>query len=247
MFLQIQPRLLQHLIRENWIHVVLIYQNQSTPRRRGRMETKHQFKIRDASPDRQPKVQSSQVRETLQRIMSGPTTTADLRSSFRQIPYTSNIRLLEDKIQDWGMYLFTISYGSYAVDQRSGDGWFSGWFKIFVICKRNSNARFLKYSMWRLLQHWTESSTILTSKEGSVWRNKKPKKRTVSFAEDRLLTWSKSTSGSLESMIPSRIMPIYLQLFFKMTIFRSSIQSGTVFYCQWRKSHLMTSWKDCTN
>ena len=31
---------------------------------------------------------------------------------------------------------------SYAVDQRSGDGWVSGWFKIFVICKRSSNARF---------------------------------------------------------------------------------------------------------
>ena len=29
---------------------------------------------------------------------------------------------------------------------------------------------------------------ILTSKEGSVWRNKKPKKVTVSFAEDRSLT-----------------------------------------------------------
>ena len=51
-----------------------------------------------------------------------PTTTADLRSSFRQIPHTSNVCLLEDKIQDRGMYLFTISYGSNAVDQRSGDG-----------------------------------------------------------------------------------------------------------------------------
>ena len=40
---------------------------------------------------------------------------------------------LEDKIQDRGMYLFTISYGGYALDQRSGDGWFSGWIsKIFV-------------------------------------------------------------------------------------------------------------------
>ena len=29
---------------------------------------------------------------------------------------------MEDKIQDRGMYLFTISYGSYALDQRSGDG-----------------------------------------------------------------------------------------------------------------------------
>ena len=40
------------------------------------------------------------------------------------------------------MYLFTISYGSYAVDQGSGDGWISGWSQIFVFCKRNSNARF---------------------------------------------------------------------------------------------------------
>ena len=31
-------------------------------------------------------------------------------------------------------------------------------------------------------------SIILTSKEDSVWRNKRPKSRTVSFAEDRLLT-----------------------------------------------------------
>ena len=65
-----------------------------------------------------------------------------IRSWFRLIPYTSNVSLLEDEIQDWGMFLFTISYGSYAVDQRSGVGWFSGWFKIFVICKRNSNAEF---------------------------------------------------------------------------------------------------------
>ena len=72
-----------------------------------------------------------------------------------------------------------VSYGSYGLDQRSGDGWLSGWFKIFVLCKRNSNAKILKNSMRGLIQHWTESSIILTSKEESVWRNKRPKKRTV--------------------------------------------------------------------
>ena len=71
-----------------------------------------------------------------------PTKTADFGSSFWQIPNNSHVRLLEDKIQHWGMYLFTISYGSYALDQRSGDGWFSGWFFVFVINKRNSNAEF---------------------------------------------------------------------------------------------------------
>ena len=145
------------------------------------------------------------------------------------------------------MYLFTISYWSYAVDQRSWVGWLSGWSKIFVLCTKNSNAKFWKYPVQRSLQHWTESSTIPNSKERSVWRNKKPQKGTVSFVEDRSLIWSMSTSGSLEPMILSRIMPTCLQLFFQMMIFRNSILSGTEFYYHWRKSHLMTPRKDRTN
>ena len=47
--------------------------------------------------------------------------------------------------------------------------------------------------------------------------------------EDRSLTWSTSTSGSLEPMIPSRVMPTYLQLFFKVVVFRNSIRNGTEF------------------
>ena len=101
--------------------------------------------------------------------------------------------------------------------------------------------------MRRLLQHWTESSIILTSIEESVWRKKRPKKRTVSFAEDRSLTWSTSTSGSLEPMILSSILPTFLLFLFEMMIFRNSIRNGTEFYCPWRKSHLMTSWQVCTN
>ena len=87
-----------------------------------------------------------QWRRLFKELWCRPTTTADLRSSFWQIPYTSNVCLLEDKIQDWGMYLFTIPYGSYAMDQWSGDGWFSGRFKIFVINMRYFNAEF--WSTW---------------------------------------------------------------------------------------------------
>ena len=78
----------------------LIYRNEFTHQRRRRMRIKHQFKIRDASPDRQPKIHSSLVREIFRRIMGRPTTTADLRSSFRQILHVSNVCLLDDKIQD---------------------------------------------------------------------------------------------------------------------------------------------------
>ena len=69
--------------------------------------------------------------------------------------------------------------------------------------------------------------------------------------EDRFFrgrqTRSTSTSGSLAPVILSSIMQTYLQLFFKVMIFRNSIRNGTKFYYQWRKSHLRKSWKDCTN
>ena len=139
------------------------------------------------------------------------------------------------------------SYGSYAMDQRNGNGWFSGRFEIFVFCKRYFNAEFLKYSMRGLLRHWTKSSIIPSSKEESVWRNKRPRSRTVSFAVGRLFTWSTITSGSLGPMILSRIMQIYSLSVYEMTIYRNSTQSGTEFYCQWQKFRLVTSWKDCTN
>ena len=179
-FLQIQRRLLQHLIRKSQILGSLMYQN--THHHMWWVKAKHQF---------------------------------------------------------------TTSYGSYAMDQRSGVGWFSEWSKIFVLFERNSNAK-----LWSTRcedRFSTESSITPRSKERSVWRNKKPKKRTVSFVEDRSLTWSTSTSGSLEPMILSRIVPTYSLLLFEMMIFRNSIQNWTEFSSRWQKFHLMTSWKDCTN
>ena len=150
-------------------------------------KAKHQFRIRDASQDRQPKIQSSSVRRLFKELWSRPTTTADFRSSFWQIHHASNVRLLEDKIQDWGMYLFTISYGSYAVDQRSGDGWFSGWSKIFVLCQRNSNAKFWSTRCEDCFSTEQNHPIIPNSKERSVWRNKKPKRGPFpSWKTDRL-------------------------------------------------------------
>ena len=78
--LQIQRRLLQHLIRKSWIHGVLMYQN--TPHHMRCVKAKHQFRVRVASQDRQPKIQSSPVREIFKELWCKPTTTADFRSSF---------------------------------------------------------------------------------------------------------------------------------------------------------------------
>ena len=197
-FLQIQRRLQQQLIRKSPIFGSLMYQN--AHHHMWRVKGKHQTQlwIRDASQDCEPEIHSTLVREILQRLWSRPTTTADFDLHFDKIPCTTDVCLLEDEVHNKGMYLFAISW-----------------------CQN------LKYSMRGLLQQRTKSSMILTSKEESVWRNKKPKKRTVSFEEDRLPTWSTSTSGSLELTIPSRIKRTYLQLFFEMLIF--SILSGTEF------------------
>ena len=62
-----------------------------------------------------------QWRRLLKELWKKPTTTAYFGSSLGQVPYTSDVCLLEDKVQDRGMYLFAIPYGSNAMDQRSGD------------------------------------------------------------------------------------------------------------------------------
>ena len=130
---------------------------------------------------------------------------------------------------------------------EGGGGWISGWSKIFVFCKRNSNAKFWSTRCEDCFSTEQNHPEYPLQKKGQSGGIKKPKKRTVSFAEDRSLTWSTSTSGSLEPTILSRIMRTYLQVFFEMMKFRNSIQNGANFYHRWHKSHLMTSWKACTN
>ena len=213
------------------------------PQRR-RMRIKHQFRIRDASPDRQPKMESFLVREILQRIMGQTNNDCRFQIFISTNSPTPATFLLVGRKDSRLRYV--LSYGIYALDQRSGDGYSVDDLKS-SLSVRGLRMPDFEVLMRVLLQHWTELYIIPTSKEMSAWRIKKPKKRTVSFAEDRSLSWSTSTSGSLEPMILSRIMPTYLLLHLEMTIFRNSIRNGMEFYDQWRKSHLMTSWKDCTN
>ena len=65
-FLQVQLRPLQHFVRRIWIHGVPEEENRFTHQWLRRVRNKHQFKIRDVSLDRQPKVLSSLVRENSQ-------------------------------------------------------------------------------------------------------------------------------------------------------------------------------------
>ena len=110
------------------------------------------------------KFSNLQWRRLFEELWRRPTTTADFVFSFRQNPYTSDLCFQEDNIQDWSMYVFTNTYGSYAMDERSGDGSVSGWFKIFVINKRFFNAEF--WSTWceDCFSRWTKSSIMFQFK-----------------------------------------------------------------------------------
>ena len=197
-----------------------------------------------------PKIQAIFRRGLFKELWGRPTTTADFGSSLWQVPYTSNSCLLEDKVQDRGMYLFAISYGSDAMDQRSGVGWFSRWFKIFVINTRYFKCQILKYSMRGLLQRWTRSSIILTSKEESVWRNKKAKKqdrflrgRQIAYLmiyEYFRVTWSQQFCRELCRLVHYQS--------FEMTIFQEfDSKWDGIFIVYDENPHLMISWKDCFN
>ena len=107
---------------------------------------------------------------------------------------------------------------------------------------------FLMLNYWtREVHAWTRSSKISSLRRRSVWRNGRLRKQTDSFAEDRSLTWSTTTSWSLSSMVLYSILPTCSLLFFGMTSFRNSIQDGTKFYYLWNNSHLMIFWKICSH
>ena len=137
----------QHLIHKNWIHGVQPLRSRAMCLLQRKVERPEQN--RDLRCQSGPSAKDSVIfsgGDSSKNYGSRPTTTADFWSPLWQVPYTSNLRLLEDKVQDRGMYLFTISYGSDAMDQRSGDVWFSGWFNVFVIYSWYFNAEF--WSSW---------------------------------------------------------------------------------------------------
>ena len=57
-------------------------------------------------------------RKLFRELWCRRTTTADFGFPLWQVPYTKNLCLLENKVQDGGMYLFTFYYGNNAMGQK---------------------------------------------------------------------------------------------------------------------------------
>ena len=168
----------QLLNLKNWILLGgKLLKNQFTYLQRRKVKDQIKIEIWDANLDRQPKIQSSSVEETLQRFMEQ--TNNDCRFLI------DTLRKQCNGSKKWSWLIQWMNW-----DLRH----------LLVVFQ----CRTLKYLMRGLLQPWTKSSIIPTSKEESVWRNKRPRSRTGSFAVDRLPTWSTITSGSLGAMILSK-------------------------------------------
>ena len=228
-FLQIQRRLLHHLIQKDSIHGSLMYQN--THHRMWWVKAKHQLRIRDASQDRQPEIHSrfsknyeaDQQRLQISDLHFDKFTTPATFACWK-IRFKTEVCTCSQFPTEAMLWIKEVEMGESVGDLKSSRS------------TRGIRMPDLTCSMRRLLQHWTESSIILTSKEESVWRKWKLKKKTSSSEEDRSLTWSTSTSGSLSQRFCRELCgPIYKQLFFDMMIFRNSIRNGTEFYYQWRR------------
>ena len=142
--------------------------------------------------------------DSFQELWSRPTMTADFGSSFWQVPYTSHVCLLGDKIHDRGMYLFTISYGSYAMDQGSGVGWFSGWvddLRHLLVAFSMPNFGVLDARIASALNKIIHNSHFRRRIRLEEQNAQKKKKNISFFAQHRLLSWSMSTSLSHEPTI----------------------------------------------
>ena len=161
-------------------------------------------------PDTVLTLHSTLRREDSQRTMGQ--TNKDCRS--RNFTLTNSLRQQHLLVGNWGMYLFTFSYGSYAVDQRSGHGWVSGWSEIFAFYQRNSWFRLWVARRENCPSTEQNHPKYLLQEKGQSGGNECSK-------EDRFLRGRQIAYliyeyfRSLEPMVLSRIMESFLQLFFK--------------------------------
>ena len=140
--------------------------------------TESQTPVQDrAVQDRQPKIQSSSVEETLQRIMVQ--TNNDCR--FRIFISTSSPRQLVGRKDSRLRYVLDHNlFQKLCCGSKKWRWLIQCMISNLRVPSEGLQVQILSYSTRELLQHWTESSRIPASRERSVWRNLRPKKKTAS-------------------------------------------------------------------
>ena len=128
--------------------------------------------------DRESKIQSSSVEETLQRIMGQTNNDCRFRSPFltsSPTPATFACWKIRFKTEVCTCSPFPTEAMQWIKEVELADS--VDELKIFVIYSWYFQCRILKYLMRGLFQHWTKPSIIPTSKGESVWRKPMAQKK----------------------------------------------------------------------
>ena len=234
-FLQIQIRHLQHIIRRNWIHGVPVQKSRFIIRpQRKRVRGKHKILIRDASLDRQPKIQSSSVEETLQRIMGQ--TNNDCR--FQILILTNSLhqsRLFigrKDSRLHWIKEVVMVDWVDDSMSSSSIRGIQIPNFEVLDAKIASALNRIIHNSHCKRRISLEEHKA---QKEDRFLRGIQTAYLIYEYC------WVTGANDSVENNVE------LITMCFEMMVIRNSIQSGMEFYCPWLKSNMLTSWKGCTN
>ena len=173
-FLQIQQRHLQHLIRRSRTHGVLIYQN-----------THHNLwwvRTKTTVQDQRYQFGSSAKKSVIpsKGDFSKNYGADQERLQISDLHFDQFLNPATFACWKKGSRLKYVIAHNFLQKLCCGSkkwSWLIQWMtQILRVLFEEFEDQILKYSMRRSLQHWTESSIIPTSKEGSIWRNKKNQK-----------------------------------------------------------------------
>ena len=239
-FLQIHMLLHQLLILKNWIHGGQPLKSRFICLQRRKVKDQNKIEILDANLDRQPKIQSSSVEETLQRIMEQTNNDCRFHSDKFHTPATFACWKIRFKTK-------VCTYSQFSTEAMQ-------WIKEVELVDSVDELRSSSSTRGISMPNFEVLDARIASALNKIIHNSQFKRRISleeqkaqkqdSFLRGRQIAyliydhfWVTGSHDSVENYT----------LFFEMTIFRNSIQSGTEIYCPWRKSHMMKSWKDCTN
>ena len=116
---------------------------------------------------------ASSQKELIRKIMWLNSRRIRSRRCISIISYTFDFPVLEDELQNRNMIMFWISFGNFALDQRSGDGRLGGPSYERHNEFEDIDSRILRCWMWRSLPLRRRSHRIHTLGKESVWQNRR--------------------------------------------------------------------------
>ena len=233
----------QLLILKNWIHGRQPLRRRVICPQRRKVKDQNKTMIWDASLDRQPKIQSSSVDETVQRIMRQ--TNNDC--SFLISPLTSSLHQQPSLAGRQGprpRYVLVRNFPRKRCNGSKKWSWLIQWMN-----RSSSSIRSISMPNFEVLDaRITSALNKIIHNPQFHWRiclEEQKAQKEDRFFRGRQIAYLFydyfRVTGSHDS-VENLYRPVHYQ-FFEMTIFRNSILSETEFFCPWRQSHLMTSWK----